>query len=168
MPSADLPSTKTGPARRPHRRRWQPSSPPWVKWVDVPVASPLSRAAANSLASMICWLLFATGASPACLDKPCSTCGRGEEREVYYVEQTRGDCSPIRSHTAQRRHPLVKRLCLAFALRHARPCHTLPVKRALRFRHGSARTTLRCDASNGGPERIQFQQALHRGAGCAG
>ena len=45
---------------------------------------------------------------------------------------------------------------------------TLPVKRVLRFQHSSARTTLRCDASNAGRSVSSFKQALHRGSGCAG
>ncbi len=56
---------------------------------------------------------------------------------------------------------------LVFARRHARPSHTRPVKHVLRFRHGSARTTLRCDASNAGRSISSFKQALHRGSGCA-
>jgi hypothetical protein len=56
---------------------------------------------------------------------------------------------------------------LVFARRHARPSHTLPVKRVLRFRYGSARPTLRCDASSAGRSVSRFKQTLHRGSGCA-
>jgi hypothetical protein len=55
---------------------------------------------------------------------------------------------------------------LVSARRHARRSHTLPVERLLRFRYGSARTTLRCDASNAGRSRSSSNQTLHRGSRC--
>jgi hypothetical protein len=42
---------------------------------------------------------------------------------------------------------------------------TLPVKRELRFRHGSARTTLRSDGSNAGRSVSSLKPTLHRGWG---
>jgi hypothetical protein len=46
---------------------------------------------------------------------------------------------------------------LVFARRLARPSHTLPFERVLRFRHGSAGTTLRSDASNAGRSVSSFK-----------